>query len=427
MWCSRAIPLARQRFRPAHKRPSPGVIIHSSEKRHERFLPLLTITAALAVATIDRRDDRWLGDSWRRLQTVQLDAAAADGDVDDDDEATVTVLNWSGTHDVKVANEHFWEPETVEEVEKIVKDCHEKGQPVRPLGSALSPNAIAFQEAGMMGLINLNQVLEVDKERNTVTVQAGARVSEVIDALRPYGLTLPNLSSIAEQQMGGLVQVGAHGTGRCIAPLDHYVTRLKMVTPAKGTIVLTEADGDLFHLAKVGLGCLGVVVEITMKCIPSHKLVEHTFVLTREEAVNRRDELLKEHKHMRYMWIPHTDAVVVVTNDPKDEVSSIPSSSNISNEERMRPLTSLLLDLSKDTDSPYTKETLKGMGFGELRDALLAINPLDVDHVKKCNKAEAEFWRQNEGFQVKPSDELLQFDCGGQVRALIIPNLWLLD
>jgi L-galactono-1,4-lactone dehydrogenase len=53
-----------------------------------------------------------------------------------------------------------------------------------------------------------------------------------------------------------------------------------------------------------------------------------------------------------------------------------------------------------------------------LLDSLLAIDPLDLDHVKRCNQAEAEFWKRNEGYQTKPSDKLLQFDCGGQVRIL---------
>jgi L-galactono-1,4-lactone dehydrogenase len=269
----------------------------------------------------------------------------------------------------------------------------------------------------MMSMANLDKVLHVDTEEMTVTAQAGARVSQVVEALRPYGLTLPNLASIAEQQMGGFVQVGAHGTGRCIAPVDHYVTKLKIVTPAQGTITLTEEDGEKFHLAKVGLGCLGVVVEVTMKCVPAHKLVEHTFVLTRKEAKEQLQELLKKHKHMRYMWIPYTDAVVFVTNDPEDMVPDIPSIKTLSEEERYRPLIDLLIALYKDSAEPFTKESVKGMGFGEIRDALLAINPLDMDHVKRCNEAEAEFWRRSEGYQVKPSDQLLQFDCGGQVRS----------
>ena len=378
---------------------------------------------------------------------------------DDDSESTTTttILNWSGTHAVQVPNDHYWEPETIAEVEAIVQACHERGQSVRPIGSALSPNGIGFCSDGMISLIQLDQIVHIDPQELTVTVQAGARVSQVIEALRPYQLTLPNLASIAEQQMGGFIQVGAHGTGKAIAPVDHYVTQLKLVTPARGTITLTEKDGDLFHMAKVGLGCLGVVVEVTMKCIPAHQLKEHTFVLTRKEAKEQLDTLLTQHKHMRYMWIPYTDTVVCVTNDPVETdnnatttssveslQSSVSKSSNfwfrteksatnvptettpkpfqntLSMEERLQPLVDLLLHVSEEasTTSPiYTKETVQGMGFGALRDAILAMkDPLDVTHVQRCNNAEAEFWKRNEDYIIKPSDELLQFDCGGQVR-----------
>lgn len=241
-----------------------------------------------------------------------------------------------------------------------------------------------------------------------------------MEALREHHLTLPNLASIAEQQMGGFVQVGAHGTGRLISPVDHYVTKLKIVTPGLGTIELSKHDnGALFDLAKVGLGCLGVVVEVTMECIPAHKLVEHTFTLTRQEAREQKDQLLEKHKHMRYMWIPYTDTVVVVTNDPEESVpTSVPRSQTAggSNAERMAPLTNLLAVLHKEQGTTFESELVHGMGFGELRDALLAFDPLNIEHVKRCNQAEADFWTKNEGYQTKPSDQLLQFDCGGQVR-----------
>jgi L-galactono-1,4-lactone dehydrogenase len=336
---------------------------------------------------------------------------------------TTKILNWSGTHSVVVENASYWEPETTEQVEDIVRTCHDQGRSVRPIGSALSPNGIAFSKAGMMSMAHLDQIINVDTVNQTVTVQAGARVSQVVDALRVHNLTLPNLASIAEQQMGGFIQVGAHGTGKAIAPVDHYVTKLKLVTPGQGTMELTEAnDGELFQLAKVGLGCLGVVVEVTMQCIPAHNLVEHTFVLTRQQAKEQVNDLLAQHKHMRYMWIPFEDAVVVVTNDPEDTLpSSVPRQTNMRSEpERFEPLTNLLLALSREYSPSlavtYTEESIQGMGFGELRDALLSFNPLSIEHVQRVNKAEAEFWRQSEGYQTKPSDQLLQFDCGGQVR-----------
>ena len=327
-----------------------------------------------------------------------------------------TLLNWSGTHAVHVPSDLLWEPESVEEVELIVKECQKRGIPIRPLGSALSPNGIAFHAEGMMSMVNLDEIVAI--EGNQVTVQAGARVSQVVEALRPHGLTLPNLASIAEQQMGGFVQVGAHGTGRTVAPVDHYVTKLKLVTPGRGTITLTPENGEQFQLAKVGLGCLGVVVEITMECIPAHYLEEHTFVLTRKEALEQVDDLLQKHKHMRYMWIPYADAVVCVTNDPTD-ATTVKEQRVHSEEHRFQPLTDLLIEVTANSSDPYTNQTVKGMGFGEIRDALLAVDPLDLDHVKRCNQAEAEFWRRSEGTAVKPSDQLLQFDCGGQVRNFV--------
>jgi L-galactono-1,4-lactone dehydrogenase len=396
----------------------------------------------------------------RRTDTKHV-VSSDDDDYDDDTTATTstTILNWSGTHSVQVLNENYWEPETIDEIEAIVQKCNQRGQPIRPIGSALSPNGIGFNKDGMMSMLQLDQIINVDTTEQTVTVQAGARVSQVIDALRVYQLTLPNLASIAEQQMGGFIQVGAHGTGMSIAPIDHYVTKLKLVTPGRGTITLTEQDGELFHMAKVGLGCLGIVVEITMKCIPSHYLQEHTFVLTRQQAKEQLDTLLQQHKHMRYMWIPYTDTVVCVTNDPigsnidrtnstskttthessnllskfwnrKNENTSATTDTSktftnkLNMEERLQPMVDLLLELSTELSSStstaeplYTKESVKQMNFASIRDALLTIgNPLDVNHVQRCNIAEAEFWKRNEDFIIKPSDELLQFDCGGQVR-----------
>ena len=381
----------------------------------------------------------------------QADSVDQTDETDDDDAATTLLLNWSGTHSTQVSNDRHWEPETVSQVQEIVAHCHKQGYKIRPMGSALSPNGIAFcnnnhEPGGIIGLANLDRLVHVDTQQQTVTVQAGARVAQVVEALRPYHLTLPNLASIAEQQMGGFVQVGAHGTGQSLSPVDHYVTELVLVTPGQGTLTLTPADGSLFELAKVGLGCLGVVVQVTMKCVPAHELVEHTYCLSRQQAMDQIDVLLKQHKHIRYMWIPYTDTVVVVTNDPKpaptaptaaqepsihDTTTNQPKTNKkkkkkdktlkppkdaAAEEARFQPLRDLLLELREQdpNSSNNSNEDIAGMGFGDLRDAIVAYNPLDVDHVKRCNQAEAEFWKRSEGYQTKPSDQLLQFDCGGQ-------------
>jgi hypothetical protein len=101
----------------------------------------------------------------------------------EDDDDTTDVINWSGTHKVAVPNDKLWEPESVEAVEEIVRGCQERGQAVRPLGSSLSPNGIALNSAGMMSMANLDEVLDIDTEKRTVTVQAGITVHRVRNSL----------------------------------------------------------------------------------------------------------------------------------------------------------------------------------------------------------------------------------------------------
>ena len=160
----------------------------------------------------------------------------------------------------------------------------------------------------MVSLGLMDRVLHVDPERRQVTVQAGARVQELADALRPHGLTLQNFASIREQQVGGFTQVSAHGTGAGIPPVDCQVVSMRLVTPAEGTVTLKPSDGDRFYLARVGLGALGVVSEVTLQCVPAHRLLERTFVATRADVRKNHKQWLRENRHLRYMWIPYTDA-----------------------------------------------------------------------------------------------------------------------
>ncbi len=77
-------------------------------------------------------------------------------------------------------------------------------------------------------------------------------------------------------------QVGAHGSGARIPPMDEQVVALTLVTPGRGTLRLSadDADPSLFYMARVGLGALGVVSEVTLQAVPAHRLLQHTFVST---------------------------------------------------------------------------------------------------------------------------------------------------
>ena len=326
-----------------------------------------------------------------------------------------SLVNWSGTHTVDI--DRYYQPETMEELKVIVKSAHEKGTKLRPVGSALSPNGLAFQSEGMLNLALMDEVISVDNEKMQVTVQAGARVSQVVEALRPHGLTLMNYASITEQQIGGLIQVGAHGTGSNIPPLDEAVVALKLVTPAVGEIALSLDDDDpsLFKLARTSLGLLGIVAEVTLQCIPAHRLEEKTFVVSREEVRQHHRKWLSENKHLRYMWIPYANCVVVVACNPvSSETQARLNASerdNYAESARLHAARSLLISHPKCS---LSKREVNTLSFTSLRDELLALDPLNAAWVKQVNIAEAEYWKKSGGIRVDWSDRILQFDCGGQ-------------
>lgn len=348
---------------------------------------------------------------------------------------TDTLTNWSATHEA--TPKRYFEAESEAEVEAFLRIASKMGQRLRVAGGGLSPNGLALGAEGVLGTQRMDRVLRVDRDKMTVTVQAGARVRDVAEALAGHGLTLQNFASIREQTVAGITQVGAHGTGARIPPFDEQVVGLRLVTPGLGALNLSnEEEPELFRLARVGLGSLGVVTQATLRVVPRHQLIERTWTATPAEVRRNHVRWLQENRHIKYLYIPYTDTVVVVACNPgtspeqlraAKEEAAAPQYSEVQRTEALRRLYASVHDSpSTPAASSPSAATPTGGSSGEagsealsataLRDALLAAGPgpLDPAWVAKVNQAEAEYWRRSAGTRVGYSDEILGFDCGGQ-------------
>jgi FAD binding domain len=155
-----------------------------STSSNSRMVFLATVSSVLAVCSIacayPNKTDLEQRQPLSELLMRVTSAESRDRGIDDQDDTT-DIINWSGTHKVTVANKNYWEPDSVQEVEQIIRECHQRGQPVRPIGSSLSPNGIALNAAGMISMANVDRVLEVDTKNRTITVEAGITVNKVGD------------------------------------------------------------------------------------------------------------------------------------------------------------------------------------------------------------------------------------------------------
>ncbi len=123
--------------------------------------------------------------------------------------------------------------------------------------------------------------------------------------------------------------MAAHGTGAGLPTVDEMITRLRLVTPALGALeVSPDRNASLLRFARVGLGALGVVSDMTLRCVPRHRLHERTFVVDSYEQLRATHaDRLRRFRHVRYMWLPYTGGkVVVVVSDPVDDAEADVSS-----------------------------------------------------------------------------------------------------
>ena len=167
-------------------------------------------------------------------------------------------------------------PETIEQVQTVMRLCHEHGVPVvaRGAGTGLSGGALPLADGVLLGLAKFNQILELDPVGRTARVQPGVRNLSISEAAAPYGLYYaPDPSSQIACTIGGNVAENSGGV-HCLkyGLTVHNILKLEVITMEGdrlqiGADALDSAGFDLLALMTGSEGLLGVIVEVTVKLL----------------------------------------------------------------------------------------------------------------------------------------------------------------
>ncbi|XP_023801693.1 L-gulonolactone oxidase-like, partial [Cyanistes caeruleus] len=152
---------------------------------------------------------------------------------------------------------------------------------VKVLGGGHSPSDIACSQDFLIHMGKLNRVLQVDKEKLQVKVEAGILLSELNLELDKHGMALANLGAVAEVTAAGVIGTGTHNTGIGHGILPTQVVALSLLLASGEILECSESlNAEVFQAARLHLGCLGIVLSVTFQCVPEFRLREVAFPST---------------------------------------------------------------------------------------------------------------------------------------------------
>ena len=176
--------------------------------------------------------------------------------------------NWAGNQ--VCAPGAVAHPSDVHELAQIVKDAAAAGSTVKVVGAGHSFTDIACTTGTQVVLDRYAGLVSADVAAGLVTVQAGMTLGSLNEALDALGLALANLGDIAYQTVSGALSTGTHGTGAKLGALSTFVEAMELVTGDGSVLTCSRAENpEVFAAARVGLGALGVVSTITLRCVPA--------------------------------------------------------------------------------------------------------------------------------------------------------------
>ncbi len=222
--------------------------------------------------------------------------------------------NWSGTESTKLAR--VATPRSEAEVADELRRAAARDLHVKAIGAGHSFTGVAVTDGVQLRLGALTGITSIDATRGEATVRAGTPLHVLNEELAAFGYAMPNLGDIDRQSIAGAVGTGTHGTGLRLQGLSAGIRGLRLVL-ADGSVVecSAEAEPELFQAARLGLGALGVVTEITLAVVPAFLLhaVEKPEPLL--EVLDHLDVVAESNDHFEFYWFPHTDRTLTKRNN----------------------------------------------------------------------------------------------------------------
>ncbi len=226
--------------------------------------------------------------------------------------------NWAG--DQRCVPAAIERPSSITEIAAALERAAAHDQRVRVVGAGHSFSDLALTDGRLLRLDRMSRLLDVDRSSGLVRVQGGITIHALSARLAAIGLALENLGDIDVQSVAGAISTATHGTGARLRNISSQVAALTLVLADGSTLHCSEQeDPELLRAARVGLGALGVVAEVTLRCVPAFRLRGVDAPAPLEQTFERFEALALANDHFEFYVFPHARTALTRTNNRTEE------------------------------------------------------------------------------------------------------------
>ncbi len=180
------------------------------------------------------------------------------------------------------------------------------------MGANSSATECTASSAGtVVDLTALDQIRNIDAYGDTVTVQPGVRIGDLVRELAENGLELAGSHDLMSRTVGGAV------AGACIGPafggdgafFASQVRSLRVITPNGKPIEIRSNQKNLLHAFRMSFGTLGIIYEITLNVRPIKPFAVTHRRCSFEQFADAAEKLSNIDVGLKFYLLPFRDRV----------------------------------------------------------------------------------------------------------------------
>ena len=171
-------------------------------------------------------------------------------------------------------------PRNAIDVSRIMKYAVKNNIPITPRGGATWAMGGAVPTFGgiVLDMGSMQEILEINKEKQFATVQPGVDWKTLYDTLLRHGLLIGAYPSSAPgASVGGWINTGGVGIGsykyggaeRQIRSLEVVLPTGEIITTGFSNVINNSSGYNLNSLFVGSEGTLGIITKVTLRCVPA--------------------------------------------------------------------------------------------------------------------------------------------------------------